>query len=295
MKTIVIAMIGILLWHTNVKAQDRQLAITIDDLPFVGSSLDATRTLERQAACFNKIVQTLLEHQVPATGFVIAGAIKKGQWQLLETFRNQGFQLGNHTYTHFSLDEVSSERYIKDIVRADDILSPLMTSPKYFRYPYLAQGRREKKAHVYQFLSQHQFVIAPVTIDSKDYLFNQHIFATPNGVRGTDLSQLKKRYLVYLWQQTLLAEKQARNDGKSDSRQILLIHANLLNSQFLSDVISMYKQNGYQMVSLNDILNQTKALASSEYRDNDVNLSNLYHSKFLISAYNLKTKSKIIP
>ena len=37
-------------------------------------------------------------------------------------------------------------------------------------------------------------------------------------------------------------------------KQILLIHANLLNSYLLGDVIQLYKQNGYKFITLTEAL-----------------------------------------
>jgi hypothetical protein len=64
---------------------------------------------------------------------------------------------------------------------------------------------------------------------------------------------MKKRYLSYIWKQTLRAEKNSQNHNLPN-KQILLLHANLLNSHFLGDVIEMYKTNGYKFISLQEAL-----------------------------------------
>lgn len=235
-------------------AQDREIAITIDDLPFVGSSNNDPGKLRRENERFMKILQTLIEKKVPATGFVIAGSIEKGQWQLLEQFQQAGFILGNHTYTHKSLNNLTAEKYIADVDRADKILTPFFPSQKYFRYPYLAESNGEKKQKVYDYLAAHQYVIAPVTIDSKDYQFNAQLFAIPWRQRNQNLNQIKKRYLGFIWIQTVKAENRAKKLGDKPVKQILLIHANLLNSHFLGDIIDLYQKNGYRFISLSEAL-----------------------------------------
>lgn len=237
----------------NVSAfatQEREIAITIDDLPFVGSGSSTPSSLKRTQDRFMAIVKALVDNQVPATGFAIGGAVAKNEWDLLETFRNQGFALGNHTYTHRSLGAISANKYIEDIERADTRLAPVLTEPKYFRYPYLAEGTGAKKQKVMDYLAAHQYIIAPVTIDSKDYEFNAQFYRLPYSKRAQNLKQFKKRYLAYIWKQTLAAEK--NRPGK----QILLIHANLLNSLCLEDIIELYKKNGYKFISLAEALNQ---------------------------------------
>lgn len=231
----------------------REVAITIDDLPFVGSANNKDSALKREHDRFLKILDTLVENQVPATGFVIAGSIERGQWELLEAFHNAGFTIGNHTYTHANLNTTSADKYIENIDRADKRLDKLMSHPRYFRYPYLAEGRGDKKAKVQQYLAEHDYIIAPVTIDTKDFRFNGQLYRVPYRARPNYLPKLRKQYLSYIWKQTKRAEKRA--NGKP-VRHILLIHANLLNSHFMGDIIEMYRENGYRFISLEDALKQ---------------------------------------
>jgi peptidoglycan-N-acetylglucosamine deacetylase len=254
-------------------AEEKEIAITIDDLPFVGSGTSTPASLKRTQDRFMAIVKALVDNQVPATGFAIGGAVAKNEWDLLETFRNQGFSLGNHTYTHKSLNGMSADKYIADIDRADTVLAPVMTEPKYFRYPYLAEGTGPKKQKVVGYLAEHQYTIAPVTIDSKDYEFNARFYKIPYRQRSQNLEQFKKRYLAYIWKQTLLAERRAKKVDGQPVKQILLIHANLLNSLCLEDIIELYRKNGYKFISLADALkgntvqpigNGTEALKNHE-------------------------------
>ena len=231
--------------------QTREIAITIDDLPLVASKMDTPGNQQRSTERFAKIIQAFTDNQVPATGFIIAGAIENGQWSFLENFRKAGLELGNHTYSHRSLNQIGADKYIADIERAEKVIAPLMTEPKYFRYPYLAEGNKESKPKVQQYLADHGYTIAPVTIDSKDFDFNEQLYRIPYRAREKNLNQIKKRYLAYIWNATLKAEKKA--NGRP-VKQILLIHANLLNSYVLGDVIQMYKQNGYTFITLTEAL-----------------------------------------
>lgn len=231
-------------------ADEREISITMDDLPLVASRMDTPGNKQRSIDRFTQIVQTFQKYKVPATGFVIAGAIERGQWAFLEQFHQAGFMLGNHTYSHYNLNQMSAEKYIADLDRADKILEPIMTQPKYFRYPYLAEGNGAKKQQVYDYLKEHNYTIAPVTIDSKDFEFNEMLYKVPYRSRVNYIQKLKPRYLDYIWKQTLKAEKRS---GKN-SKQILLIHANLLNSYVLGDILEMYQKNGYKFISLTDAL-----------------------------------------
>jgi len=232
-------------------AETKEITITIDDLPLVASKMNTPGNQQRSTERFMRIIQALSENNVPATGFVIAGSIGHGQWAFLEQFRNAGFMIGNHTYSHQDLNHMSAETYIADVARADRILAPLMTEPKYFRYPYLAEGNTQTKPKVQQYLTENHYTIAPVTIDSKDYRFNEQLYKVAYRSREGYIGKLKSSYLAFIWSQTLKAEKRANGQPV---KQILLIHANLLNSYVLNDIIQMYKNNGYKFISLTEAL-----------------------------------------
>ncbi|WP_419420579.1 polysaccharide deacetylase family protein [Legionella sp. D16C41] len=238
----------------QINGQTKEVAITIDDLPLVGSRSKTPADVQRTHDRFMQIVQTLIDHKVPATGFIIAGSIGKDQWQLLELFRDKGFILGNHTYTHMNLARISAEKYIADVDKADQIIQPLFNGPKYFRYPYLAEGTGAKRQKVYDYLAAHHYIIAPITIDSKDYQFNARVYAIPYRLRPQGLGGLKKRYLAYVQKQILRAEAQAKGQNQTNTKQILLVHSNLLNSYFLGDVLDMFEKNGYKFISLEEAL-----------------------------------------
>ena len=240
-----------ILFTSTCFAQEREIAITIDDLPLVASKMNTPGNQQRATERFSKIVEAFKKYQVPATGFIIAGAIGKNQWAFLEQFQQAGLMLGNHTYSHYNLNQMSAEKYIADIERADKILAPILSTPKYFRYPYLAEGNNKTKQKVYDYLNEHHYVIAPVTIDSKDFNFNESVYKVPYHSREAYIQKMKPRYLAYIWKQTLLAERNAK--GKN-SKQILLIHANILNSYLLGDILEMYKKNGYKFISLTEAL-----------------------------------------
>lgn len=243
--TIIHLFTSLIFISTITFANDKEICITIDDLPFVGASS------ARGQIGFNKIVQALIDEQVPATGFVIAGAIAKGQWQLLENFQRQGFTIGNHTYTHPSLAEIGAEKYINEISKADKRLTPLMPDKKYFRYPYLDEGHGKSRHRVKEFLEENQYIVAPVTIDSKDFIFNKQLLAFNWHNRLNHLNKIKERYLNYILKQTEIAERMS--NGKP-VKQILLIHSNLLNSYAISDVIQFFKEHGYHFITLEEAL-----------------------------------------
>lgn len=229
----------------HLHAASREIALTIDDLPFVG---------EGKNFHLNRIIDSLNKAGIPATGFIIAGNVSPDNIPVLERFRDQGYSLGNHTLSHVSANQVSTEHYLYQIDEADKRLQPVLTTPKYFRFPYLAMGQGNKKAAILNYLKTKQYTIAPITIDSKDFMFNQQLLAKPEAERRAFFEELKPVYLDYIWLKT--QEAAAKHPHKAYP-EILLIHANLLNAYCLDDIISMLKAEGYRFVSLDKALQET--------------------------------------
>jgi peptidoglycan/xylan/chitin deacetylase (PgdA/CDA1 family) len=230
-------------------AHKKTIVITIDDLPFVG---------EYRNFHLNMMIETLLKQEVPATGFIIASEVRNDNWAILHKFHDAGFSLGNHTFSHANLNKLTVDEYIKEIKKADTLLAPVMTTPKYFRYPYLAMSNGRKREAILCYLAQQEYQVAPITIDSKDFVFNQRLLSVPELNRRDYFKELKPLYLDFIWSQTVKAEEHNQYHHNAEQAQILLIHANLLNAYVLPDIIALYKEHGYEFVTLKEGLASLK-------------------------------------
>jgi len=227
----------------------KTISITIDDLPFVG---------EYRNFHLNMMIETMTKENIPATGFIIASEVRQNNWEILRKFRDAGFGLGNHTLNHANLNRMDTKEYIREIQKADNILLPVLTKPKFFRYPYLAMSSGKKREDILCYLAQKEYQVAPITIDSKDFVFTQRLLSVEEKNRRAYFEELKPFYLDFIWQQTLRAEEHSKLNRNNEQAQILLIHANLLNAYVLPDIIHMYQQKGYAFVSLEQALSTFK-------------------------------------
>src|SRR5688500_8678329 len=106
----------------------RTIAITIDDLPVVSTRVDLKNRRE--------ITKNLLAHirkaKVPAIGFVnenklyTDGKRDEAQIDLLRMWINAGLELGNHTYSHRSLNRIAIDDYTADISKGEVITRELL-------------------------------------------------------------------------------------------------------------------------------------------------------------------------
>jgi peptidoglycan/xylan/chitin deacetylase (PgdA/CDA1 family) len=82
--------------------------------------------------------------------------VKKGA-QILRWWTEQGFDLGNHTYSHTDGNDLTEEQIKGEIVRGETTLAPLMKAAgkrsEYFRFPMNHTGdTKEKHDAIAEFL-----------------------------------------------------------------------------------------------------------------------------------------------
>ncbi|HEM7033089.1 TPA: polysaccharide deacetylase family protein, partial [Legionella pneumophila] len=116
-----------------------EIAITFDDLP---ASIE--ESIEEQALINQRIVNALIKYRVPAIGFVNEGKLYRTnetqeKINLLKLWVDNGFDLGNHTYSHLSLSSLTSEQFKAEVINGSKISKQLMQSAgrqyHYFRHP----------------------------------------------------------------------------------------------------------------------------------------------------------------
>ena len=163
-----------------IQAQPPQrfIAVTIDDLPVVSTRKD----LKNRQQITRKLLKHITKAKVPAIGFVNENKLYTGekrdeaQVDLLRSWLNANLELGNHTFSHLSLHDNSLEKYKAEILKGEIITKELLAAKsmkiRYFRHPYLRTGLSlDIKRDLGAFLNEHNYRVAPVTIDNADYIF----------------------------------------------------------------------------------------------------------------------------
>jgi peptidoglycan/xylan/chitin deacetylase (PgdA/CDA1 family) len=249
-------------------AADRYVALTIDDLPYQrGKSLAEVQALT--TSLVNQI------KGIPTVGFVNESKLHEGGEQelaartaLLEQWLAAGAELGNHMYSHPDINVTPIEEYERDLLRGEEITRPLMRQHgmtlRYFRHPYLRAGKEAHiKAELERFLREHDYTIAPVTIDNDEWVF---AFAYDKAAEQNDRATMKRiaeDYLSYMEQCFAFSEHLATQVLGRNVKQVLLIHANAMNAEYLDELISMIKKRGYAFIPL------AEALDDEAYRRED--------------------------
>lgn len=253
----------ILIFFLAYTAQaQKKIAITIDDLPTVSK---VYRSPSGRFQLTKKLLSHCTTFQVPAIGFVIGNSLlanrqpDSSQINLLKLWLDAGFELGNHTLAHKDYNLISFSESKADIVGGEQIVKNLVQqrgkSFRYFRHPYLRKGDTQaKKDSLEHFLQQRAYLEAPVTIDNSDWLFSG---AYDNAILLGDTTlatQVGKQYVTYMLNCVAYYEAQSDSLFNRQISQILLLHANTINADFLGELLTRLKQKGYTFVSLEQAL-----------------------------------------
>jgi peptidoglycan/xylan/chitin deacetylase (PgdA/CDA1 family) len=263
MKRILICQIALLLFQIAANAQSKQrfIAVTIDDLPVVSTRGD----IETRRRITKNLLKHVTRAKVPAIGFVNEGKLYKdgqrdnAQVDLLRQWINAGLELGNHTYSHLSLHSNPLEKYEDAILRGEVVTKELLQAKgkpiRYFRHPFLFTGLDlETKQKLSEFLQAHNYIIAPVTIDNGDWIFAR---AYDNAFDKGDKDLLKRvgaAYVPYLESKMDYWERQSVKLFNREIKQILLLHANFINSDYFDDIARMLKKRSYKFITLDEAL-----------------------------------------
>jgi peptidoglycan-N-acetylglucosamine deacetylase len=243
------------------KLPDRQVAITIDDLP-AGSanSMDAPTITEMTT----KLLTTLRDEKVPAVGFVNEKKLYKlgevdERIKALRMWLDYGFELGNHTFSHSSLNRVGLQAWKDDVVQGESVTRMLLAEHnmklRYFRHPFLDTGRDlETRREAEAFLVARGYRIAPVTLDAWDWMY-AGVYEDAKKRGDTALQQqLTQSYLEYSNTMFAYSEQLAKQTIGYEPRQILLLHGNQLEADHIGDLIALLRKRGYRLITLEDAL-----------------------------------------
>jgi peptidoglycan/xylan/chitin deacetylase (PgdA/CDA1 family) len=237
------------------QAPARRVAITIDDLPRGRDG--GPRSFAEIRQMTDRLLAPLRAEGIPATGFVIAGrreGLTDDQFrQLLDVWLDAGAGLGSHSYSHLNLHEVPFEEYTADILKAEPVLRAALgakgRSLVYYRHPYLFTGHTpEIKQALQDFLANHGYRVAPVTIDNADYMWAA-LYTRPE-----HRDRVKQEYLAYMESVVTFFEERGVEVVGREFPHVLLLHANELNADMMPALVEMFRRRGYAFVTLDEAL-----------------------------------------
>jgi peptidoglycan/xylan/chitin deacetylase (PgdA/CDA1 family) len=242
-------------------APGREVAFTIDDLPAAAAEFMTGPEITDMTA---RLVATLKQQGIPVVGFVNEKKLYKwgevdDRIKALEMWVDAGFELGNHTYSHMSLNRNTLHDWEDDVVQGEPVIRLLLAQHnmklRYFRHPYLDTGRDlQTRREAEAFLATRGYRIAPVTLDAWDWMF-----ATlyDDARKRGDIALQKEvtaSYLSYSDAVFAYDEQLSKQIMGYEPKQVILLHGNQLEADHIGDLADVFRKRGYRFITLEDAL-----------------------------------------
>jgi peptidoglycan/xylan/chitin deacetylase (PgdA/CDA1 family) len=246
-------------------AQQRQVAITIDDLPRGGDGGPydpaALQSMTR------KLLAPFSAQKIPFIGFVNAGRNSADPGSLraiLDLWLDAGADLGNHSFSHPDINNVSLEQYEADVIKGEPplraALEPRGRKLEFYRHPYLHVGATtEIKKGLQDFLDARGYRVAPVTLDNADYLYAA-LYERPEY-----RERVRAEYVPYMESVVEFFEKRSVEVVGREFPQTLLIHASQMNADLMPELLAMFRRRGYRFITLGEALRDPAYRSREQY------------------------------
>jgi len=243
---------------------DRQVAVTIDDLPAgMADRLPAADI----TALTTKLLTTLRDQKVPVVGFVNEKKLYKPgeadeRIKCLQLWLDYGFELGNHTFSHMSLNQNGLKAWEDDVIQGENVTRMLLAQKKmklrYFRHPYLDTGRDlGTRREAERFLVERGYRVAPITLDGWDWMFAGLYEDAKKRNDAALQQQIVKEYLAYHDAVFAYTEQLSTKVVGYEPKQILLLHASNLEADHIGELLDVLRKRGYRFIPLEDALGDT--------------------------------------
>jgi peptidoglycan/xylan/chitin deacetylase (PgdA/CDA1 family) len=258
--------------HAQTAAPQRAIAITIDDLPAAAAnSMTGAEIVEMTT----KLLGTLKEQKVPAVGFVNEQKLYKlgevdDRIKALNLWLDDGFDLGNHTFAHTSLNRVTLQAWEEEVIRGETVTRLLLAQHKmkmrYLRHPYLDAGRDlQTRREAEAFLTSRGYQVAPVTMDAWDWMYAGVYDDARKRADVALQQQLVSSYLSHTTEVFDYYEKLSKSLFGYEPAQIILLHGNWLEADHIGELLDLLRKRGYRFVTLEEALGDAAYSTPDEY------------------------------
>ena len=250
-----LAAAGLAIAASPAQASDAKIALTFDDVPGLTILPD-----QPYVDWFNMaLLAGLKRHHFPAIGFVNEGKfddiIRDRQIAIVKSWLDAGMDLGNHTFSHESPNDLGADGYIADIARGEPITKALLIAHhktmRWFRHPYLETGTPAPvKRQIDAWLSAHGYQIAPVTLDADDWEYAEPYDDAIARHNEPLRLHIRAEYLAHTEAMINWARVGAKALFGRDIAYVILLHDTRLNADCIDDLAAMLKRQKLKPVSL---------------------------------------------
>ncbi|PJI84986.1 polysaccharide deacetylase [Yoonia maricola] len=253
MRKIINAIAAFILMASNtIVAFAGEIAITLDDLPYV---LPSRTTPQEGQAIVVAINQALAAHGIKATGFVVGRQITEQSRPALAAFAAAGHTIGNHSWSHPDYGTLSINEFRAEVSRTDAVLTEWIHAARFYRFPYLREGETEQaKADADAVLTGLGYVNVPVTIDNDEWRFNADYLDALAAGDDEAAQLIAAQYIAHMQERTMHFQALAHTAMGRDVKHILLLHMNQINADHLGELLDWYATTGWRFITVDEAM-----------------------------------------
>lgn len=197
------------------------------------------------------------------TIFSNTGRLVPFDFERMKRYAEAGHSIGNHSHTHPDLHQVGVKEFIADVVAADEIIRTLPGYTKWFRFPYLREGKTvEERDAVRSALKGIGYRSAYVTVDTYDWYMDSLLQEALKAGKTVDFERLGKAYVDLMSESIEFYDRVAQQTLGRSPKHVLLMHENDMAALFIDDLVLRLRSNGWEIISPKEAF--TDPIAASE-------------------------------
>jgi peptidoglycan/xylan/chitin deacetylase (PgdA/CDA1 family) len=180
--------------------------------------------------------------------------------KLLEKWLKRKYiNVGNHTKNHLRYSTTQLDTFKQDIINGEKITRKLIKKNnkklKYFRFPFNDLGSdSNSQQKISDFLISMNYSIAPFTIESSDWMYNSVYEYFLKGKDSINAKKIGQDYVEKTIEFIDFFEKVSLKYFNRNINQIYLCHDNMINTDYLPEIVEKLKIKNYNFIGLEEAL-----------------------------------------
>ncbi len=224
----------------------KEIALTFDDAPLPDSAFMTGEERTR------RLIAALAAADIPgATIFATTqGAETPSGRARLDAYANAGLFIANHTRTHRSANVLPAAEFLTDAQQADAMIRSMPNFRAWLRFPYLHAGETvEKRDALRAGLRAMGYSHGYVTVDGWDWYLAGQVDAAIAAGREVDWDAVREIYVDVMVRGATHADSVSTTYLGRRVRQVMLLHENDLAAQFIGDLATRLRADGWTIIS----------------------------------------------
>lgn len=164
-----------------------------------------------------------------------------------------GHVIANHSHQHQWAHRTDVREYVADIDKAEQLLEGFDNRRAWFRFPFLDEGRDEKKRDALrEALAERDLMSGYVTVDTFDWHMEAIVARAKEAGECVDIDGVGEIYVDMLVAAAEHFHKMAGDALGRAPAQVLLLHENDLAAMFADDLARGLRAAGWEIIPVDE-------------------------------------------